>query len=141
MRISLATTCVSPCIRFGYCCNLRYAEPMSSSSKALLHSCISGEKSLLIKAETKEALGPFITASITQSTQQQPPPNADAPVEMTLLLFLSLISFNSSHVWVLLFPSLQTQELFLYSLSVSCPLFYLSLVLVLFTELSEMFPI
>lgn len=73
MRISPATTCVSPCIRFGYCCNLRYAEPMSSSSKALLHSCISGEKSLLIKAETKEALGPFITASITQSTQQQPP--------------------------------------------------------------------
>lgn len=84
MWISPTTTCVSPCIRSSYCFNLKHAEPINSSSKALLHSCISGEKSLLVKAETKEALGPFVfsVSFITASLN----PHSNSPTLMLMHL-------------------------------------------------------
>lgn len=96
------------------------------------------------KAEKKEVLSPLVfpVSFITVSPSSNSPPSTDdVAVEMPLLPLIPLSRSNSRWGWACLFSSLQAQERLLYSSLISCSLFHLFLVLVLFTKLSEVFPI
>lgn len=72
--------------------------------------------------------------------RNSPSAAADGAVEVLVLPLIPLTSSDSRWGWACLFPSLQAWETCLYSSSMSCPLFHLSLLLVLFIKLSERFP-